>query len=38
MAEESGTQQGPWGTQMPSYQPSTEALKWLNMHYTDTFD
>ena len=36
--EESGTQQGPWGTQMPSYQPSTEALKGPNMHYMVTLD
>ena len=31
-------QQGPWGTQMPLYQPSTEALKRLSMHYIGTLD
>lgn len=36
-AEESGTQQGPWGMQMPSYRPSTEALKWPDMRYIVKF-
>ena len=36
--EECGTQQGPWGTHMPSYQPSIEALKWPDVHYIVTVD